>query len=196
MDRVCLYFFNQVEDKDYESYFYIKNSKITIVKDETFEDNVDYLREKNGNYEININNKYGNINLQFSSKNKMETFNKALLERMNEMNMGNDKEDNNQLQNVSVSNNTSQALIKMISLTSTIKTLKINFYNDDNTVKEYTFDISDMKFDGMIRQYDIVFLFSLSSLHLYANEYKEANNQLYEMIKSPNNLIQITITIA
>ena len=191
-----IYFFNQVEDKDYESYFYIKNSKITIVKDETFEDNVDYLREKNGNYEININNKYGNINLQFSSKNKMETFNKALLERMNEMNMGNDKEDNNQLQNVSVSNNTSQALIKMISLTSTIKTLKINFYNDDNTVKEYTFDISDMKFDGMIRQYDIVFLFSLSSLHLYANEYKEANNQLYEMIKSPNNLIQITITIA
>ena len=66
----------------------------------------------------------------------------------------------------------------MISLTSTIKTLKINFYNDDNTVIEYTFDISDMKFDGMIRQYDIVFLFSLSSLHLYANEYKEANDNL------------------
>jgi hypothetical protein len=78
-----IYFFDKVDDEYFSSYFYIKNAVISII-------------DSNDKGEINIQGKYDNINLQFGSKQKMEKFLKILRERINEINIfANDNNNNN-----------------------------------------------------------------------------------------------------
>lgn len=179
-----IYFFEDASERDYDTYFYLKGTKIEQINET----------------EINIRNKFDDVNLRFTNWEKMRNFANSIANRVSEMSIGYDEEEDlnnkktingNTINDITKNNNNKdQKKQHTYSLDITLNKLTVNLSFAEETeitsIYDYTLSLTGLKLTCTFET-EISLVFQIACLRLLS---KEAT-----IIASNGDVIQITIII-
>lgn len=177
-----IYFFVDVNESDYDNYFYLRGAKIEQINET----------------EINIKNKFDDINLRFANWDKTRSFSNSIANRVSEMSIGYEDETLNTQKSINDStnndmaknNNKDQTKQHIYSLDINLSKLTINLSLAEETeitsAYDYTLSLSALRLTCLF-QSEISLIFQIASLQLFST--------MATIIKSNGDVIQISIII-